>query len=140
MCRIPENIVTDTLSYFSLFALRQVLNCTLLHCAQSGIGGSGKGHGQLALLDSMKYYISVRALTGAGSVLESSSDGVVVDVTPPAVVIRSVGTVPLNSSGGASVVYRGDTDWVTATWYTSDPQSGVGDMWLHQGTYPGMAV
>ena len=106
----------------------------------SGIGGSGKGHSQLALSVGVKYYISVRALTGAGTVLESTSDGFVVDVTPPVATITSVGNVLLNTSAAVSVVYQEETDLFTATWDVNDPVSKVTDMWLRQGTYPGMEL
>ena len=46
-----------------------------------------RGHAQL-LLDApvgQQLYVSVRAITGAGNVLESSSDGILIDSSAPSV-------------------------------------------------------
>ena len=105
----------------------------------TGVGGSGKGQGQVALSAGVKYYTTVRALTGAGAVLESVSDGFLVDVTAPVPVVKSTGGVALNLTARAatSTIYQKEVDSFTAAWDVSDPESGVSDVWFHLGTYPG---
>ena len=101
----------------------------------AGISGNGKGQGQLQLTPGLKYYASVRAVTGAGQVLESSSDGFVVDTSPPTVTIVSVGAETVNET---TVFYQKEMDSYTAAWSTGDTESGVDDVTLRLGTYPGM--
>jgi len=93
----------------------------------------------VALSAGIKYYTTVRALTGAGSVLESVSDGFLVDVTPPVPVIKSTGGVALNLTDRAttSTIYQKEVDSFTAAWVVNDPESGVSDVWFRLGTYPG---
>ena len=89
----------------------------------------------MALLPYTQYYTSVRAITRVGNVLESHSDGFVVDTTAPSLVITSVGGEPLNSS--VDVMFWIEPEYFSAAWEAGDPESGVEDVWYHMGTYPG---
>ena len=89
----------------------------------------------MALLPYRRYYTSVRAITRVGNVLESHSDGFVVDTTDPSLAITSVGGEPLNSS--VDVMFWIEPEYFSAAWVAGDPESGVEDVWYHMGTYPG---
>ena len=110
----------------------------------SGVGGSGKCHSQMALAAGVTYYTTVRALTGAGNVLEATSDGFEVDVTPPTVSISSVADTQTNASAvehthPLSVLYQDYPYSLTASWDVKDTDSGTRDVWFRIGTYPGEA-
>ena len=92
----------------------------------------------LPLKSSTKYYVTVRGITGAGNILESCSNGVVVDVTPPAIQISEVGLEKTFPSG--QVVYQRETDSVTASWNSTDPENGINSTVVMLGSYPGMQV
>ena len=100
----------------------------------AGISGSGKGQSQLTLSAGVQYYTSVRAVTGAGHVLESTSDGFMVDSTPPQIAVTSVGAEAANTT---RVLYQRETDLYRAGWSVDDPSSGVAGVWLRLGTYRG---
>ncbi|XP_019642103.1 PREDICTED: uncharacterized protein LOC109483513 [Branchiostoma belcheri] len=61
---------------------------------KEGIGSEGHAQALLPLQPGQLYYTTVRAITGAGNVLESASDGFTVDVTPPQVGLRTVAVSP----------------------------------------------
>ena len=104
----------------------------------AGIGGSGKGQSQLVLSPGESYYTSVRAVTGAGGILESTSDGFVVDVTAPSVVVTSVAATTFNTTDSqAAVLYQKEPESYTAAWQVNDQESGMADVRFHLGTYPG---
>ena len=125
--------------YYAMLKIVTQNLCNLMWNLCTGVGGSGKGQGQVALSAGIKYYTTVRALTGAGSVLESVSDGFLVDVTAPVPVIKSTGGVALNLTDRAttSTIYQKEVDSFTAAWVVNDPESGVSDVWFRLGTYPG---
>ncbi len=69
----------------------------------------------LSLTDGTAYYVSVKARNGAGlwsSV--GSSDGIIVDTTPP--------SIPVVSDGGA---FTSSTTSLSASWTSSDPHTGI---------------
>ena len=78
----------------------------------------------------------MRAVTGAGGVLESTSDGFVVDATSPVVVVTAVGATAVNTTDSA-VLYQKETDSYTATWRVDDGESGVADVAFRLGSFPG---
>ena len=92
----------------------------------------------------MKYYTTVRAVTGAGHVLESAADGTLVDVTAPAAEITSVGGKTLNRTDARTVstvvLYQKEADSYTVGWDVDDRESGVSGVWFRVGTYPGMSA
>ena len=102
----------------------------------AGVGGSGTGQGQLVLSAGRRYYTSVRAVTGAGGILESTSDGFVVDDTAPVVVVTAVGATAVKATDSA-VLYQKETDSYTAAWRVDDGESGVVDVAFRLGTFPG---
>ena len=104
-----------------------------LRLVRAGVGDSGTGQGQVVLSTGRSYYTSVRAVTGAGGVLESTSDGFVVDGTPPVVVVTAVGATAVNTTE----LYQKETDSYTATWRVDDGDSGVADVMFRLGTFPG---
>ena len=57
----------------------------------SGLSGSGKAQAPVDLKHGKTYYASVRAITGSGDVLESTSDGVIVDQSPPDITLLEIG-------------------------------------------------
>jgi len=103
----------------------------------AGISGRGKGQSQLTLSAGVKYYTSVRAITGAGHVLESTADGFSVDATSPVMTVTSVGATAANTT---TVLYQKDKDSYTAAWAVDDPGSGVTGVTLTLGSYPGRLV
>ena len=126
---------TETNSSYSSFEYHNVVFV-------SGVGGSGKCHGQLALAADVTYYTTVRALTGAGNVLEATSDGFQVDVTAPTVSIGSVANTQMNDSAVESTLplselYQDDPYSFTASWDVQDTDSGTREVWFSVGTYPG---
>ncbi|KAI0241220.1 hypothetical protein LSAT2_032838 [Lamellibrachia satsuma] len=107
-----------------------------------GVGSNGKGQGQVALSAGVKYYTTVRAVTGAGGVLESASDGFLVDVTAPVPAIKSVGGRAFNLTDvvtTTAVLYQKEVDSFNAAWDVNDPESGITNVWFHLGTYPDAA-
>ena len=106
--------------------------------------GSGKGQSQLPLSAAVKYYTTVRAVTGAGNVLESASDGILVDVTAPVAEITSLGVKTLNRTDARTesteMLYQKEADSYTVGWHVDDRESGVSGVWFRVGTYPGMST
>ena len=58
-----------------------------LFCISKGLAGHGKAQSPLPLNHGDMYYSTIRAITGAGDVLEAITDGFTVDLTPPSVAI-----------------------------------------------------
>ena len=76
--------------------------------------------------------------------LESASDGILVDVTAPVAEITSVGGKTLNRTdartGSTEVLYQKDADSYTVGWDVDDRQSGVSDVWFRVGTHLGKSA
>ena len=92
----------------------------------------------MALSAGVKCYTTVRAVTGAGGVLESASDGFRVDVTAPAPVIKSVGGRACNLTDvvtTTALLYQKEVDAFNAAWDVNNPESGITNVWFHLGTY-----
>ena len=69
----------------------------------------------LSLVSGLTYYISVRAINGAGSASPVGiSDGILVDATPP--------TTPVVMDDGQ---FTTDTSVLRATWSSQDPETGI---------------
>ncbi len=82
----------------------------------------------LALAAGTQYFINVRATNGAGSVSNvGSSGGIIVDSTPP--------TTPVVTDEGA---YTKNTDVLSASWTSSDPETGIADYQYSIGTAAGL--
>ena len=54
-----------------------------------GLAGHGKAQSPLPLEDGQTYYSTIRAITGAGHVLEAISDGLTVDRSSPNIEITN---------------------------------------------------
>lgn len=81
----------------------------------------------LALTSGMTYFINVRAISAVGVPgTVGSSDGITVDVTPP--------TQPVVTDSGA---YWSSPTELTASWTTSDPESGIASCEYAVGSAPG---
>ncbi|MHB9035641.1 MAG: beta-alanine-activating enzyme beta-propeller domain-containing protein [Armatimonadota bacterium] len=81
----------------------------------------------LSLADKGVYYITVRAINGAGLTgPEASSDGIMVDATAP--------TRPLVTDDG---VYTSDNTRIRASWASADPESGLSRYEYSIGTTSG---
>lgn len=81
----------------------------------------------LTLIDKKTYYITARAINGAGVTgPTASSDGITVDATPP--------SLPIVTDDGA---YTADNTKLHASWSASDPESGIGRYEYSIGTTPG---
>lgn len=81
----------------------------------------------LHLNDGVTYYINIRAKNGAGGWSGvGSSDGVLIDSTPP--------TTPIVTDDGDTTSVL---DSLHATWSSSDPESGIAEYFYCLGTSPG---
>ncbi|XP_078658229.1 uncharacterized protein LOC144903712 [Branchiostoma floridae x Branchiostoma belcheri] len=105
-------------------------------------GISGEGHAQslLPLQPGRPYYTTVRAITGAGNVLESASDGFTVDVTPPQVDFLGFGVTSDDEEyafGPDVSRYQLSADYITAEWGYTEEESGVVFATFAYGTVPG---
>jgi hypothetical protein len=60
------------------------ISLCLLLCV-AGVAKSGCGQAVISLIPNTAYYVTVRAVTNAGNVLQTVTDGVTVDVTPPTI-------------------------------------------------------
>ena len=142
--QIDITLLLLTVSVPAMCYVAHILYKTLITNEQFFYPGSGKGHSQLPLSAAVKYYTTVRAVTGAGNVLESASDGILVDVTAPVAEIPSLGGKTLNRThartGSTEALYQKETDSYTVGWHVDDRESGVNDVWFRVGTYPGTST
>ena len=75
-------------------------------------------------------------MKSAGVYIVASSDGFVVDATPPEITIVSVGAHTVNESTN-DTLYQSDPDWYNAAWAVSDSDSGIATVYYYIGTTPG---
>ena len=101
--------------------------------------GFGEGSAQVTLSQGQRYIIDVRAVKAAGVYIVASSDGFVVDATPPEISIVSVGAHTLNESTN-DTLYQSDADSYNAAWAVSDSESGVSAVYYYIGTTPGKGL
>ncbi|VDI27589.1 Hypothetical predicted protein, partial [Mytilus galloprovincialis] len=104
----------------------------------NGITSSGYAQANLDLKSGVTYYSTVRAITNVGSVLESVSDGFIVDTSPP---IISLDRLTDQSStdtniGAGSTLYEKSADTLFASWHYNDTESSIRRAWYSVGTYP----
>ncbi|XP_078616233.1 uncharacterized protein LOC144884654 [Branchiostoma floridae x Branchiostoma japonicum] len=107
-------------------------------------GGGLSSHGQaqslLPLSPGVQYYATVRAITGAGNVLDFSTDGFTVDITPPVIQIDSVGVQIGNNSfelDWERSHYQKSADSISANWHIIESKDAVASSWFCYGSYPG---
>ncbi|XP_035698714.1 uncharacterized protein LOC118431579 [Branchiostoma floridae] len=105
-----------------------------------GIGGEGHAQALLPLRPGQLYYTTVRAITGAGDILESSSDGFTVDVTPPQIDFLGFGVTSEDEEftfGPDMSRYQLSADYITAEWGYREEESDVVFASFAYGTFPG---
>ncbi|XP_019616821.1 PREDICTED: uncharacterized protein LOC109464310 [Branchiostoma belcheri] len=104
-----------------------------------GFSGSGMAKAVLPLSCGQTYYVIIRALTGYGNILESVSNGVTVDCTPPNIHITSFGFEEDGENDGflpEETRYQYTKDTLSAAWeFTDDESPGVGGKHMF-GTFP----
>ena len=85
----------------------------------------------LTLEHGKKYYVTVRAHNSRGEHVSSSSDGVVVDRTPP--VGKSIQIAPTTGKG---ILYVTSPSAPVVTWSIDDPESGISHFMVGVGSFP----
>nr|XP_006817093.1 PREDICTED: uncharacterized protein LOC100376421 [Saccoglossus kowalevskii] len=103
-------------------------------------GSVGHSQSLLPLNSGSTYYTTIRAITGAGNVLDSTSDGFTVDTTPPSITITSAGRSSDNETAYLSNnnnIYQSPSDSFLATWDIFEEESAVSYTEVCYGSYPG---
>ncbi|XP_022103294.1 uncharacterized protein LOC110986022 [Acanthaster planci] len=107
-----------------------------------GLAGSGKAQSPLPLQHGETYYSTLRAITNGDNVLESTSSGFTVDITPPEIVITDLGEydtrVDLSLGGGVNL-FQSNTDSIDAMWDIQEEESDFIATYFSMGQYPGSA-
>ena len=85
----------------------------------------------LTLEHGRKYYVTIRAENSQGEHVSSSSDGVVVDRTPP--VGKSIQIAPATGKG---TLYVSSQSAPVVTWSVDDPESGMSHFVIGVGSFP----
>ncbi|XP_070574642.1 uncharacterized protein [Ptychodera flava] len=108
-----------------------------------GVHGFGKAQALLPLEPGIPYFTTVRAITGAGNVLETTSDGFTVDITPPSIDINKL-EVPININNNKAIdfvtstgFYQKAVESLSASWTVEEEESEVAFTEFCYGTYPG---
>ena len=70
------------------------------------------------------YYITVEAVTASGKRFSSSSNGVVIDTSPPELV-GAIDHYDVAFSTVEPTIFQGNNDTISASWAFRDPQSGI---------------
>ena len=104
-----------------------------------GLGGSGKIHEIVQLEQGQTYYATVRAITGDGSALDSSTDGFTIDSTSPQVSLSVLGPTADVDYTDTPVVYRQTTEVELQPGFV-DTESGISGVYLSVGSYKGKLV
>ncbi|KAL9987460.1 hypothetical protein ACROYT_G001773 [Oculina patagonica] len=85
----------------------------------------------LTLTHGKKYYVSVKAENTRGDTVVSSSDGVVIDRTPP--IAKSIQISP---SSGKDTLFLTSPSAPVVTWSIDDPESGISHFFVSVGSIP----
>ncbi|ESO82597.1 hypothetical protein LOTGIDRAFT_236952 [Lottia gigantea] len=103
----------------------------------NGIASSGYGQAILPQESGVKYYATVRGISNIGNVLESTSDGFTVDISPPSITVQSLSEVSekMKLEPGMKI-YQAEVDSISADWLVQDLESNVTKMFYSVGTYP----
>ncbi|CAH1239174.1 HEG1 [Branchiostoma lanceolatum] len=105
-----------------------------------GLSSHGQAQSLLPLSPGVQLYATVRAITGAGNVLDFSTDGFTVDITPPVIQIDSVGVQIGNSSlelDWERSHYQKSADSISANWHVIESKNALAYSWFCYGSYPG---
>ena len=95
------------------------------------LGGSGTIHMPLDMVPGVKYRVTVRAVTGGGDVLTTTSDGQFVDVSPP-----NISDFVLDAATPLGLWFTAAAT-TGAAWRAADNESGVQTTLVAWGSYPG---
>ncbi len=85
----------------------------------------------LTLSHGKKYYVTVKAENTRGDTVISSSDGVVIDRTPP--ISKSIKISP---SSGKETLFLTSPSAPVVTWSIDDPESGISHFFISVGSFP----
>lgn len=85
----------------------------------------------LTLLHGTKYYVTIKAENTRGDTVVSSSDGVVIDRTPPTG--KSIQIAP---ASGKKTVFLTSPSAPVVTWSIEDPESGISHFLVGVGRFP----
>ena len=108
---------------------------------------SGSGYAQVNLpnlhsFGSRRLYVTIRGITGCGDILESTSNGFVIDPMPPSLEIIDTGLQAIENAQisreeiAANGVYQVEAGY-SSVWRANDEQSGLSNQTLVDiGTYP----
>ncbi|XP_070573769.1 uncharacterized protein [Ptychodera flava] len=101
-----------------------------------GISSSGAAQSLLSLASGRRYFATIRAITGAGNVLDSSSDGFTVDVTAPQISIdilegRNESEITMDSAK-----YQ-KSETIESSWTISEEESEILHTEFCYGSFPG---
>lgn len=115
-------------------------NDSLLDSSGSGSGDDNRLHSDVigyfqTILQPSMYYIIVEATTASGQTIYTSSNGILIDITPP------VQSVPIHLydvefSLTQSSSYQGNNHTISATWGFQDLESGIVSYSWSIGTKP----
>ena len=103
-------------------------------------GSSGHAHMMLPLTSSSLYYVSVRAITGAGNALDSASNGITIDTTPPSLTVTEFGDDgdgDFPSDKPSAVRYQKEGESIVGAWIANETLSGITELQVDVGTVPG---
>ena len=95
------------------------------------LGTSSNRFYNLTLEHGKKYYVTVRAENSQGENVSSSSDGVVVDRSPP--IAKSIQIAPTSGKG---TLYVRSLSAPVVTWSIDDPESGMSHFLVGVGSFP----
>lgn len=108
-------------------------------------GENSTGYAQVNLPDlqsfgSQQLFVTIRGITGCGDILESTSNGFVIDSDAPSLDIVSTGPEAVENSRNTNVSTRGVYQLeagYSSIWSVSDEESGLSvDTLVDIGTYP----
>ena len=85
----------------------------------------------LTLTHGKKYYVTVKAENTRGDTVMSSSDGVVIDRTPP--IAKSI---QISSSSGKETLFLTSPSSPVVSWSIDDPESGISHFLVSAGSFP----
>ena len=109
--------------------------CIVLFVSE-GVGRGGFGQTIVPLVHGLRYFASVRAVTGAGNVLDSGSSGVTLDLTPPEVYVTGIGIISGNDTEHIDAIYQ-TSESMSASWKVEEEESDVAASTFYVGSYPG---
>lgn len=85
----------------------------------------------LTLLHGKKYYVTVKAENTRGDTVMSSSDGVIIDRTPP-----MAKSIQISPSSGKETFFLTSPSAPVVTWSIDDPESGISHFLVSVGSFP----